>query len=87
MAEDDNGYVDPKKRVYSFNPSVNRMDIYRRLPGGFAGITKNSSFGSGAGKAEDEVNEYFISLNKYHTWQSPRRGILHAGERRGNPRA
>jgi hypothetical protein len=80
------GFVDPNRFVFSFNPTVTRMDVYRQIPGGYTGITKNASFGTGAGKSEDLINYYFQSFKKYRSWQSPRKSILHAGERRGKPR-
>jgi hypothetical protein len=62
------------------------MSVYQQIPGGYSGITNNTSFGTGAGYTEFQINNYYRKMNKYHSWQSLRKSVLHAGERRGKPR-
>jgi len=47
------GYADPNSEWggFSFHPSVNRMDLYWELEGGYTGLTNNVSYGTGAGIA------------------------------------
>ena len=47
-------YADPDTLwgCFSFYPTVNRMNLYRKLPGGYKALTKNISYGQNdAGKA------------------------------------
>lgn len=51
---DENGYArkDNFWGGFSFFPSVNRMALWRKLKGGYANLTHNISYGTGAGFAE-----------------------------------
>jgi hypothetical protein len=62
------GYVDPKTRIlnnmylyggFSFYPSVNRMELYNQIEGGYANLTHNFSYGAGAGTSELMILERF----------------------------
>lgn len=79
-------YIDPNWDFsgFSFHPTVNRMDQYRKFQGGYTALTKNESFGSGAGLAESQINVYYRQ-HKWMCWQSPWQSIRHIGQK-SNPK-
>ncbi len=50
-----------------------------QLEGGYTGITKNASYGQGAGWAEWDIGQYYIAKNYYYAWQAPNHFVKHAG--------
>lgn len=65
---------------FSFNPTVMRMADYTET---YVEITRNLSYGSGAGFAEKMISFYYGDKG-YYCWQSKVPYIRHAGSGKGN---